>query len=249
MRFSMLLFSVGMMTCSIFCIANGTVSFISIAFIIGLLYLLMGICEFLIGLNADFNISGRTIDLTKDGIIFTIIGLLILSGYITDNASAQSIFAIWILIEGIISIDKKSFFLSDNSGGENIVFVSNVLMILLSIYIFLNDTLLYLPSVLLIGVAIFLMGIKRFLKSFDIEYINPGFITGNKQKLENAIAEEKSAMKKAKQAIREQKIAQRKIEKIQQRINEERDVLNDSALRKQFLESTSEKNSDKNTHQ
>lgn len=249
MRFSMLLFSVGMMTCSIFCIANGTVSFISIAFIISILYLLMGICEFLVGLNADFNISGRTIDLTKDGIISTIIGLLILSGYVTDNASAQFIFAIWILIEGVISIDKKSFILSDNSGGENIVFVSNVLMILVSIYIFLNDSLLCLPSVLLIGIAIFLMGVKRFMKSFDIEYIKPSFITGNKQKLEDAIEEEKNAMKKAKQAIREQKIAQRRIKKIKQRIEEERDVLNDSTLRKQFIESGSAHKSDTDSQQ
>ena len=70
------------------------------------------------------------------------------------------------------------------------------------------------------------------MQSFVIEYTRPGFITGNEEKLQEALEEEKRALAKAKEGIREQKNAQRRIQKIRDDIEAERDVMNSAAIRR-----------------
>ena len=78
-----------------------------------------------------------------------------------------------------------------------------------------------------------ILGLRRFFQSFNIEYNRPGFITGNEEKLQEALEEEKRALAKAKEGIREQKNAQRRIRKIREDIAAEQDVLNSAAIRRQ----------------
>ena len=68
----------------VFCIANGSAAFLTVAFIIGLVYLLMGAIEVLIGIRADFDVSANAVSITKDGIIMLIFGAVIISGMITE---------------------------------------------------------------------------------------------------------------------------------------------------------------------
>ena len=50
MRTLMLLASVAMTVAGVFCVANGSAAFVTVAFIIGLVFLSMGAIEVLIGL-------------------------------------------------------------------------------------------------------------------------------------------------------------------------------------------------------
>ena len=73
-----------------------------------------------------------------------------------------------------------------------------------------------------------------------MEYNRPSFITGNEEKLEEALAEEKRALAKAKEGIREQKNAQRRIQKIREDIEAENDVINSAAIRRREREAQAE---------
>ena len=91
-----------------------------------------------------------------------------------------------------------------------------------------------------VGIALILLGVRRFTQSFRIEYSRPSFITGNEEKLEEALAEEKRALAKAKEGIREQKNAQRRIQKIREDIEAENDVINNAAIRRREREMETE---------
>ena len=92
----------------------------------------------------------------------------------------------------------------------------------------------------LVGIALILLGFRRFVQSFKVEYNRPSFITGNEEKLEEALAEEKRALAKAKEGIREQKNAQRRIQKIREDIEAENDVINSAAIRRREREAQAE---------
>lgn len=242
MRTLMLIISIAMMGTGVFCIANGSAAFITVAFLIGSVYLLMGICEIIIGKKADFDISGRGIGIVSDGIIAIIIGIVVLTGQIVSDTTAQSIFAMWILAEGVISIRGSSLDIYHNTREENTSLLLNLLMILVASYTFFNVSTFNFKAMILIGIAIILTGFRRFRTSFEIEYIRPRFLTGNQDRLDEALAEEKRALAKAKEGIREQKNAQRRIQKIKESMAEEREVLREASIRKMHIEKAKEKN-------
>jgi uncharacterized membrane protein HdeD (DUF308 family) len=79
MRTLMLIASVAMIGSVVFCVANGSAAFLTVAFIIGLVYLLMGATEILVGLRADFDVSEKAVSITKDGILMLIFGAVIIT--------------------------------------------------------------------------------------------------------------------------------------------------------------------------
>lgn len=238
MRTLMLIISIAMIGTGIFCIANGSAAFITIAFVIGAVYLLMGICEIIIGKRADFDTSGRGVGVISDGIIAVAVGIVVISGQIVSDTTAQSVFAMWILMEGVILIRSKSFDVYHNTRDQNLSLLLDLLMIILAMYTFFNISAFNFKSMVLIGLAIVLSGLRRFRTSFEIEYIRPRFITGNQDRLNEALAEEKRALAKAKEGIREQKNAQRRIQKIKESMAEEREVINEATIRKMHSDQT-----------
>ena len=228
----MLIAGVAMIGTGIFCVANGSAAFLTVAFLVGLVYILMGATEILVGIRADFDVSEKAVSLTKDGILMLIFGLVIISGQVTEDVTAKSLIAAWMVIEGVLAFSADRMDLMHITTEERINVGINSLMLLFGLYMFFNTVLLDMPATLLIGIALVVLGLRRFIQSFNIEYSRPSFITGNEEKLQEALAEEKRALAKAKEGIREQKNAQRRIQKIRDDIEAERDVMNSAAIRR-----------------
>ena len=223
MRTLMLIASVAMIGSGVFCVANGSAAFLTVAFIIGLVYLLMGATEILVGLRADFDVSEKAV---------SIFGAVIITGQVTDDTAARILIAAWLAIEGVLAFSTDRIDLMHITTEERIEFGVNAVMLLFGLYMFFNNVLFGAPATFLIGVGLIILGLRRFMQSFVIEYTRPGFITGNEEKLQEALEEEKRALAKAKEGIREQKNAQRRIQKIRDDIEAERDVMNSAAIRR-----------------
>ena len=232
MRTLMLIASVAMIGSGVFCVANGSAAFLTVAFIIGLVYLLMGATEILVGLRADFDVSEKAVSITKDGILMLIFGAVIITGQVTDDTAARILIAAWLAIEGVLAFSTDRIDLMHITTEERIEFGVNAVMLLFGLYMFFNNVLFGAPATFLIGVGLIILGLRRFMQSFVIEYTRPGFITGNEEKLQEALEEEKRALAKAKEGIREQKNAQRRVQKIRDDIEAERDVMNSAAIRR-----------------
>lgn len=232
MRTLMLIASVAMIASGIFCVANGSAAFLTVAFLIGLVYLIMGATEILVGVRADFDVTEKAASITKDGILMLLFGLVIITGQVTDDVTARMLIAAWLLIEGVLAFSVERFDIMHISTEERVNLIINALMLLFGLYMFFNNTLLNLPATLLIGIGIIILGLRRFMQSFVIEYNRPGFVTGNEERLNEALEDEKRALAKAKEGIREQKAAQRRIQKIRDDIEAEKDVMNSAAIRR-----------------
>ena len=225
MRTLMLIASMMTIGSGIFCVANSSAAFLSLAFVIGLVLLILGVCEVLVGWRADFAIDERGLSMTKDGVIVALLGLAIFTGQITDESSAQVAFALFLSVEGILSFRPDWLDLMNIERNKRYGIAFSALLLVLGIYMFFNTTTINLPVGLLIGIAMILLGLRRFGQSFMVEYNRPNFITGNEEKLKEAEEEEKRGLAKAKEGIREQKNAQRKIEKIKEDIAAEENVM------------------------
>ncbi len=230
MRTMMLIASVAMMGAGIFCVANGSVAFLSLAFVIGIVFMLLGAFEILVGRRADFELSDADLGMTKDGVIMLLFGAAILSGQITDELSAQTVFALLLTVEGVLSFRSNWLDLMTASREQRIGVGTNMLMIVIGVYMFFNNSTLNLPATLLIGICMIILGLRRAAQAFTIEYNKPGFITGNQEKLREAEEDEKKALAKAKEGIREQKSAQRRIARIKEDIAAEENVLMSAAV-------------------
>ncbi len=233
MRTLMMLASVAMIGSGIFCIANGTAAFLTVAFIIGLVFLVLGAIELLVSRRADFDATELGVSITKDGVIMMLLGVAVITGQITDDLSAQTMFAVLLMIEGVLSFREDSLDIMSTSREQRAGIGLNLLMMLLGIYMFFNTIVFHIPVTLLIGICMIVLGLRRFGMSFRIEYIRPGFVTGNAERLREAEEDEKRALAKAKEGIREQKNAQRRINKIKDDIAAEQDVLMSAAVTRQ----------------
>ena len=236
MRTLMLIASVAMTVLGVFCVANGSAAFLTVAFLVGLAYILMGITEILVGVRADFDVSANAVSITKDGILMLILGVVVIAGMITDDNTAQMLFALWLVIEGVLAFSSDRMDLMHITGEERLSMAFSFVMLVLGIYMFFNVPLFNVHVTLLIGLSLIVLGLRRFVQSFRIEYNRPSFITGNEERLEEALAEEKRALAKAKEGIREQKNAQRRIQKIREDIEAERDVMSSAAMRRKERE-------------
>ena len=232
MRALMLLGSLAMIGSGIFCFANASAAFISVAFVVGVIFAFMGIVEIITGTRADFNVLGKGVNLTTDGIMMLVFGVVVLSGQIVDDATAQLLFATWLMLEALPVAGSHFDDISDAENKDSSDLVLGVAMLAISLYTFFNTRLININAIILVGVAVLMLGLRRFRLSFDIEYNRPGFLTTNQERLEEAMEEEKQALAKAKEGIKEQKAAQRRIEKIKGDIAQERNLLTETTLSK-----------------
>lgn len=230
MRTLMLIASVAMIGTGVFCLANGTAAFLSVAFIIGIVFLLLGAVEMLIGRGADFDASEVGVGITKDGLIMLLLGLVVITGQVTDDLSAEMMFAMLLAFEGVLSFRSDWLDIMTVSRERRLGIAINSFMTLLGIFMFFNNAVFSVPALYLIGVAMVVLGFRRFNQSFSIEYSRPSFITGNQEKLKEAEEDEKKALAKAKEGIREQKNAQRRIRKIKEEIAAEENIMMSAAI-------------------
>lgn len=240
MRTLMMIASIAMVGAGIFCVANGSAAFLSVAFVIGLVFVLLGGIELIISRRADFDVSEKSIGIAKDGILMLIVGLVILTGQVTDDVSAQVMLAMWLTVEGVLAFRAEWLDIMDTDWEHRVGIAISTLMLIFGIYIFFNNSAFHLSSTLLTGICMIILGLRRFWQSLDIEYSKPSFVTGNEEKLKEAEEDEKRALAKAKEGIREQKRAQRRIAKIKEDMAVERDAMMSAAITRQEREAERE---------
>ena len=240
MRTLMMIASIAMTGTGIFCVANASAAFLSVAFVIGLVFMLLGALEMLIGRRADFDVSDVGVSIAKDGLLMLIFGVVILTGQVSDDMSAQMMFALWMLIEGVLSFRYEWLDIMETDRDHVIGIALCALMFIAGVYMFFNNATFRLSGTLLIGICMIILGLRRFVQSFSIEYSRPSFVTGNEEKLKEAQEDEKRALAKAKEGIREQKNAQRRIARIKEDMAAEQDVMMSAAITRQEREAERE---------
>ena len=167
MRTLMMIASVAMIGAGVFCVANASAAFLSVAFIIGLIMILLGAFEMIIGRQADFDVSEIGVGFTKDGFLMLIFGMVIISGQVTDDNTAQMMFALWMLIEGVLAFRSEWLDIMEADVGHRIGVTLSTLMFIGGGYMFFNNSTLRLSQTLLIGICMIINITYRSFNSPD----------------------------------------------------------------------------------
>lgn len=222
MRILSMISSALMVIVGTFCVANSTAAFTSVAFVIGGALLVMGALELIVFRNVGYGDNMITKTYVVQAVISTFLGVMFLSGQVSEDVSVSAIFAMMLMTSGLAADFSINIDIRTNSLSEKRTFILGTAMTLLGAYMFFNKSVLDIHVMLLIGVAAILIGIDRFRISMSLDYNKPEFLSKNEEKLERAKIEEKRNTRIAIEATRRSREQRNKIKQLEEEISKER---------------------------
>ena len=222
MRLLAMISSAIMVIVGTFCVANSTAAFTSVAFVVGSALLIMGVLELIVFRNVGYEENMITKTYVVQAVISTFLGVMFLSGQVSEDVVVTAIFAMVLMTSGLAADFSINIDIKTNSLSEKRTFVIGTAMVLLGAYMFFNKSVLNLHVMLLIGIAAILIGIDRFRIGMSLDYNKPEFLSKNEEKLERAKREEKRNTRIAIKATRRSREQRNKIKKLEEEISKER---------------------------
>ena len=222
MRLLAMISSAIMVIVGTFCVANSTAAFTSVAFVVGIALLIMGILELVVFRNVGYEENMITKTYVVQAVISAFLGVMFLSGQVSEDVAVIAIFAMMLMTSGLAADFSINIDIKTNSLSEKRTFVLGTAMTLLGAYMFFNKSVLNLHVMLLIGIAAILIGIDRFRIGMSLDYNKPEFLSKNEEKLEKAKREEKRNTRIAIEATRRSREQRNKIKQLEEEISKER---------------------------
>ncbi len=222
MRILSMISSALMVIVGTFCVANSTAAFTSVVFVIGGALLVMGALELIVFRNVGYGDNMITKTYVVQAVISTFLGVMFLSGQVSEDVSVSAIFAMMLMTSGLAADFSINIDIRTNSLSEKRTFILGTAMTLLGAYMFFNKSVLDIHVMLLIGVAAILIGVDRFRISMSLDYNKPEFLSKNEEKLERAKREEKRNTRIAIEATRRSREQRNKIKQLEEEISKER---------------------------
>lgn len=185
----------------IFLIANGGLTFMSMAFIVGLVFAVAGVIECL-------SYSGyRGEDEEKswiliDGTCTFMLGVLILMNKLSAEAAVPLVLGLWILFSGIRNFVHAWEKIDVRGEGFYNLLIIGLVNIILGLYAFFDQDLFDLSTVTLVGIYMITGGINIANVGATIKIRKPEFLKTKEEKMEEAAAKAEEAHRVAKEAIK-----------------------------------------------
>ncbi len=203
----------------IFAVANAGLSFLSLAFPIGLGLLIVGIVECFAYKKAVDDEEDKHWILVE-GITTLLLGIVVLSGVLAADIAVPAVFGMWSAISGIRGLVitfsmKEAAQREEKDANYYWDLITAVLASLLGLVAFFNTMLFNLSVLSIVGCIITVQAAVVIKISFSIVYKKPELIKSKAQKLREAAeaAEQaKTEMKEAIDKVREAKAVLKEVE-------------------------------------
>mgnify|MGYP001771273780 CR=1 FL=1 len=214
MRILTMLTGVLFIGAGIFLVANGGVTFLSVAFVVGVMFVIAGIVECL-SYNSYRGDNVEKSWILNDGLTTFVLGVLILLNKISADAVVPMILGLWVLITGIRNfvhawedIEYRGSMFCDQ-------LIVGLLNIIFGLYVFFDSEIFNLASITMIGLCVIVQGINILHVGATIIIIKPKFIKTKEEMLEAAAAKFEEAHANAKEAIKAAKEAQAELKTVE----------------------------------
>lgn len=206
----------------VYLVANGGVTFLSVAFLVGTLFVIAGIIECLS--YTGFRGAGEDKAWVMiDGMTTFALGMLILLDKISAENAVPQILGLWVLISGIRNfvrawehIENRSSFFYDHLSVGMLNFVTGL-------YVFFNGDIFGFSSIMLVGLCVVVQGINIVNVGMTIVIVKPEFIKTKEEKVEDASKAAENAHEAAREAIKAAKAAQAQLKNVVETPEEELD--------------------------
>lgn len=200
----------------VFSVANAGLSFLSLAFPIGVVLVLVGLVECLVYKRIMQDEENRQWVLIE-GLTTFVLGIVVLTGQLAADIAVPVVFGLWCMISGIRGFVVVA---QEHSGGEGqgpmekdidfywMVCVSG-LNLIAGLYTFFNSRLLGLSVLMMLGIIFAIQGANTIKIGADIRYSKPDLIKTKDEKIADAEAAAQKAHKEAKRAIKKARKARK----------------------------------------
>ena len=185
----------------IFLIAHGGLTFMSMAFIVGLVFAVAGVIECLSysGYRGEDEVKSWIL---IDGTCTFMLGVLILMNKLSAEAAVPLVLGLWILFSGIRSFVHAWEKIDVRGEGFYNLLVIGLVNIVLGLYAFFDQDLFDLSTVTLVGIYMITGGINIANVGATIKIRKPEFLKTKEEKMEDAAAKAEEAHQAAKEAIK-----------------------------------------------
>lgn len=201
MRILSILMGVIFAAAGIFLIANGGLSFMSVAFIVGMVFVAAGIVECLSyhGYRGE-NVTKSWIMI--DGISTLLLGIVILMNKLSADMTVPLVLGMWIMMTGIRNFvhGYEKFGAKDPDSYSHMIIGG--LSTVLGLYAFFNLDFFNFSTLSIIGVYMVFGGINLAHVGLTIKIVKPNFLKTKEELVEDATAKAAEAHEAAKEAIK-----------------------------------------------
>ena len=199
----------------IYLVANEGVTFLSVAFIVGLMFVIAGVVECL----SYSSYRGDNVErswILNDGTTTFVLGVLILLNKISADAVVPMILGLWVLITGIRNFVHAWEHIEERGNAFYDHLIIGLLNLIFGLYVFFDGEIFNLASITMIGLCMIVQGVNIIHIGATIRVIKPKFIKTKEEMLEEAAAKFEEAHANAKEAIKAAKAAQAELKSVEE---------------------------------
>lgn len=215
MRILTMLTGILFLGAGIYLVANEGVTFLSVAFIVGLMFVIAGVVECL----SYSSYRGDNVErswILNDGTTTFVLGVLILLNKISADAVVPMILGLWVLITGIRNFVHAWEHIEERGNAFYDHLIIGLLNLIFGLYVFFNGEIFNLASITMIGLCMIVQGVNIIHIGATIRVIKPKFIKTKEEMLEEAAAKFEEAHANAKEAIKAAKAAQAELKSVEE---------------------------------
>ena len=215
MRILTMLTGILFLGAGIYLVANEGVTFLSVAFIVGLMFVIAGVVECL----SYSSYRGDTVEsswILNDGTTTFVLGVLILLNKISADAVVPMILGLWVLITGIRNFVHAWEHIEERGNAFYDHLIIGLLNLIFGLYVFFDGEIFNLASITMIGLCMIVQGVNIIHIGATIRVIKPKFIKTKEEMLEEAAAKFEEAHANAKEAIKAAKAAQAELKSVEE---------------------------------
>ena len=215
MRILNMLMGVLLILAGIFMIANEGITFISFAFVIGLLFIIAGLVE-AFSCNNYRGDEGDRAWVLIDGLIMFAIGVLIILNKLAADVVVPLVMGFWVLTSGVGNMVRSLERRSSKDAYFYGYLIIGLLNVIVGIYMFFNDNLLLMSVSVQVGICILAQGVNAFMIGATIIVFKSDFLKTKEEMLAQAVKDAEKAQEAAKEAIKTVKEAKAIVKEIEQ---------------------------------
>ena len=206
MRFLTIVTGILFMAGGVYLVTQEGITFLSVAFAVGILFLVAGLIE-VISHNSYRGEGDDGTWVLIDGLTTFVLGALIILGKISQDIVVPQVLGLWVLITGIRNLSKAWEKIEVRNGYFYDHLFVGLLNMIAGLYVFFNPDIFNLASITMVGLCVVVQGINLTNAGVTIRILKPDVIKTREEILTDAAKKARAAQIAASEALEAAKAA------------------------------------------
>ena len=219
MRILTILSGILMILTGVFCFINPGQTFLSLAFIVGLVMVVNGLIHSIAYLTGRglHNKGDNNGWILTDALITLLLGILVLCNQLVADSSIHMVFGMWVLVSGILRIESATHInRAKKRSNFRAAMITGIFTVLIGLFGFINPLVTWLSTIILLGIFMVMQGINIVELGINMPHEKKSYIKLYKRKREPVkITEDEETPEKVAERLK----AKEQAEKIEEMAN------------------------------